>query len=133
MILRPVRPESPCRATDDEVAGRVDEEVRRLLRHPAIRQRRRHCVCDQTLDHSGIVFFAVAGLSIVLGRDHHLGAADRFAVNILHGHLALGIRLEVEQLPGTALLRHHLQNLVCEINRRRHERALLVDLALVQA
>ena len=66
----------------------------------------------------------------MLGRDHDLGAADRLAVDVLHRHLALGVGLQVEQLAGAALLGQHLQDLVREVDRRRHERALLVDLAL---
>ena len=63
-------------------------------------------------------------------RDHDLGAADRLAVDILHRDLALGVGLQIEQLLGFALVGEHFQDLVREIDRRRHERVFLVDLAL---
>jgi hypothetical protein len=66
----------------------------------------------------------------VLRRDHHLGAPNRLALDVLHGDLALGIGLQVEQLLRAAFLRQHLQNLVREVDWGGHERALLVDLAL---
>ena len=44
--------------------------------------------------------------------------------------LALGVGLQVEQLAGAALLGQRAQDLVREEDRGRHERALLVDLAL---
>src|SRR5262245_36384903 len=118
------------RTADYEVAGRVDEEIGWALRHPAVRQRRGDRVLDHVLDHARRVLLAVAGLRIVLGRNHDLGAADRLAVDVLHRHLALGVGLQVEQLAGAALLGQHLEDPVREVDRGRHERALLVDLAL---
>ena len=130
MILRPVRPQSPSGPPIDEIAGRIDQEVGRPLRHPAFRQRGFDRAGDHFLDHAGRVFLAVAALLIVLGRDHDLGAADRLAVDVAHGDLALGVGLQVEQLAGAALVGQNLQDLVREIDRRRHERILLVDFAL---
>ena len=72
------------RSANHEIAGRVDQEVGRLLRHPAFRQCGLDCVGDQILDHAGRIFLAVAALCIVLRRHHHLGAADRLAVDVLH-------------------------------------------------
>ena len=66
----------------------------------------------------------------MLCRHHDFGTADRLAVDILHGHLTLGVGLQVEQLLGPSLLRQHLQDLVGEVDWSRHERALLVDFAL---
>ena len=66
----------------------------------------------------------------MLGGDDHLGAADRLAVDVTHGHLALGVGLQVGELAGVALVREHLQDLVREVDRRRHERVLFIDLAL---
>jgi hypothetical protein len=117
-------------AADHEIAGRVDQEIGRPLRHPALRQCGGHGVADQVLDHGGRVFLPVASLGIVLGRDHDLGASDGLAVDVLHCHLALGVRLQVEQLLRAALLGQHLEDLVREVDRGGHERALLVDLAL---
>ena len=115
---------------DDEIAGWIDQEVGRLLRHPAVRQRGGYSGLDQVLHHRRRILLAVAGLGVVLRRDHDLGAADRLAVDVLHRHLALGVGLQVEQLAGAPLVRQHLQNAVGEEDRRRHEGVLLVDLAL---
>ena len=118
-------------AADHEIAGRVDQEVGGLLRHPALRQRRLDRGRDHLLDQAGRVLLAVAALLVVLGRDHDLGAADRLAVDILHRDLALGVGLQVGELAVAALLRQHLQDLVREVDRRGHVRALLVHFALV--
>ena len=67
----------------------------------------------------------------MLGRDHDLGAADRFAFDIFHRDLALGVGLQVEQLAAAALFGQHFQDAVREENRRGHEAALFVDFALV--
>ena len=66
----------------------------------------------------------------MLGRYYDLGAADRLAVDIADGDLALGVRLQVEQRAGAAFFREHFKDLVGEIDRGRHERALFVDFAL---
>jgi hypothetical protein len=65
----------------------------------------------------------------VLGRDHDLGAADRLAIDIADSDLAFGVGLQVKERTGAPLFRKHLENFVREVDRRRHERALLVDLA----
>ena len=49
----------------------------------------------------------------------------------LHRDLALGVRLQVEQLAVAALVGQHFQNLVREVDRRGHVGALFVDFALV--
>ena len=118
-------------AADHEFAGRIDQEVRGLLRHPALRQRRSTSWAIMSLIRPGEYFLPLRLFSIVLGRDHDLGAADRLAVDILHRDLALGVGLQVEHLAAAALFRHHLQDLVREENRRGHQRALFVDFALV--
>ena len=66
----------------------------------------------------------------MLGGDDHLRAADGLAVNVFDRDLALGVGLQVVKLAGTAFLRQHFKDLVCEIDRRRHERVLFVDFAL---
>ena len=78
----------------------------------------------------GRVLLAVAGLRVVLRRHHDLGAADGLAVDIFDRHLALGVGLQIEQRAGAALFRQHFEDLVRKIDRRRHERALFIDLAL---
>src|SRR6185312_13816803 len=118
------------RAADDEIAGRVDEEIGRPLRHPAFRQRRFNRVGNHLLDQPRRVLLAIAAFLVVLGGHHDLGAADRFAIDIADGHLALGVGLQVEQLAGAALVGEDLQDLVREIDRRRHEGILFVHLAL---
>jgi len=81
-------------------------------------------------DQAGRIFLAVAAFLVVLRRDHDLGAADRLAVDIFHGHLALGVGLQVGELAVAPLLGKHLQDLVREVDRRGHVRALLIHLAL---
>ncbi len=130
MILRPVRPQSPSGPPTTKLPVGLTRKSDVLLRHPALGQRGSDRVADQVLDHAGRVFLAVAGVRIVLGGHHDLGAADRLAVDILDGDLALGVGLQVEDLPGTTLVGQHLEDLVGEEDRGRHERALLVDLAL---
>src|SRR5437660_43924 len=92
------------RPAHNEIAGGIDQEIAGSLGHPAVRQRGSHGIANQVLDHCRRVLFAVAGLGIVLSRDDHLGAPDRLALDILHGHLALRIGLQIEQLLRTALL-----------------------------
>ena len=108
------------RSADHEVARWIDEEIGGLLRHPALWQRRFHRARDHLLDQSGRVFLAVAAFLVVLGRNHDLGAADRPAVDVLHSHLALGVGLQVKQLPVAPLFGQHLQDFVREENRRGH-------------
>jgi hypothetical protein len=125
MILRPVS-QSPSGPPTTKLP--VGPGSRTASRHPAVRQRGGYSGLDQIRHHRG-EFLAVAGLGVVLRRDHDLGAADRLAVDVLHRHLALGVRLQVEQLLRAPLLRQHFQDLVREVDRRRHERPLLVDFA----
>ena len=85
---------------------------------------------DHLLDHAGVVLLALGSRFAVLRGDHDLGGADRLAVDIAHSDLALGVGLQVGQLARTAGLAQHLEDLVREIDRGRHERALLVFLAV---
>ena len=86
----------PIRAADDEVAGRIDQEVARSLGHPAVRKGGGNGVRDHLLDHARGVFFAVTGLGVMLGRDDNLGASDRLAVHVFHRYLAFRIGLQIE-------------------------------------
>ena len=52
------------------------------------------------------------------------------SVDVLYRHLALGVGLKIKQRAGAALFRKHFKDLVRKIDRRRHERALFIDLAL---
>jgi hypothetical protein len=129
VILRPVRPAVAVRAADDEIAGWVDEEIGRLLRHPALGQCGGDRIGDHLPDHIRGIFFAIASLRIVLRRDHDLGAADRLAIDILHRHLAFCVWLQIEQLLRAPPLRQDLQDFMREIDRGEHERPLFVNLA----
>ena len=83
-------------SADHEVAGRIDQEVGRLLRHPALRQRRTLTASEIiSLIRPGVYFLPLRLLRIVLGRDHDLGAADRLAVDVADRDLALGVGLQV--------------------------------------
>ena len=130
MILRPVRPQSPSGPPTTKFPVGLTRKSDVLLWHPAFGQCRNDGFADQILDHARRIFFAVTGRGVVLRRNHDLGAADRLAVNIFYRDLAFGVRLQIEQRAGAAFIRQHFENLVGEINRRRHERALFVDLAL---
>ena len=66
----------------------------------------------------------------MLGRYDDLCSTHRFSVLVANSDLALRVRLEVAELAGTALLGKDLEDLVAEINRRGHERVLLVHFAL---
>ena len=114
---------------DDEIAGRVDQKIGWLLRHPALRQGRFNRVGDHFLDKTGSILLAIAALRIVLGGDHDLGAANRLAIDVTDRNLALRIWLQVVKLAGAAFLRKNLQYFVREVDRRGHEGILLVDLA----
>ena len=117
-------------AADDEIAGRVDQEVGRPLRHPALWQRGFDRGRDHVLDQARRVLLVVAAFLVVLGRDHDLGAAGRLALDVFHRHLALGIGLQIGELAVAAFFGQHLEDLVREIDRRRHVGALLIHLAL---
>ena len=130
MILRPVRPQSPSGPPITKLPVGLTRKSDGFFGIQPFGSAEVDRVADQVLDHAGRVFLAVAALLIVLRRHHDLGAADRLAVDVLDGHLALGVGLQIEQLVGAALVGKHLQDLVREIDRRRHERILFVDLAL---
>ncbi len=50
------------------------------------------------------LYFLPLRLSRVLRRDHHLGAADRLAVDVAHRDLALGVGLQVGKFALAALV-----------------------------
>ena len=121
MILRPVRPQSPSGPpiTKLPVGLTVPDG---LLRHPALRAApltaSRH-----VLDQAGRVLLAVAALLVGAGCETTtLVHADRLAVVVLHGDLALGVGPStVVQLAVAALPRSAPQDLVREEDRRRHQ------------
>src|SRR5262249_17881597 len=87
-------------------------------------------VGDHLLDEPRRIFLAIAALRIVLRRYNDLRAPDRLTVHVTDRDLTLGVGLQVVQLTRAAFLGQHLQDLVREVDRRRHERVLLVDFAL---
>ncbi len=66
----------------------------------------------------------------MLSGDHDLRATNGLAVDVFNCDLTLGVRLQIIKLAGAALFGQHFKDLVCEIDRRRHERVLLVNFAL---
>ena len=62
----------------------------------------------------------------MLVRDHDLAHADRLAVLVLHGDLALGVRAEHLLLAGVAGFGDQAQDLVGVEDRRRHQVRRLV-------
>ena len=62
----------------------------------------------------------------MLVRDHDLAHADRLAVLVLHGDLALGVRSQHLLAAGVARFRNQSQDLVGVEDRRRHQVRRLV-------
>src|SRR5262249_59909854 len=77
------------RSGDHEIAGRIDQEIGGLLRHPTFRQSRFDRVGDHLLDQPWGIFLAVAALRIVLRGDDDLRATDRLAVDVTDRDLTL--------------------------------------------
>ena len=66
----------------------------------------------------------------MLRGDNDFRATDRLAVDVADRDLALGVWLQIVQLARAAFLRKDFQDLVREVDRRRHERILFVHFAL---
>ena len=100
---------------DEEFAGRIDVPDG-LAVDPAFRQRLAHIGLDALAN-------LVRGhvLDEVLVRDHDLAHADRLAVLVLHGDLALGVRAQHLLLAGVAGFGDQPQDLVGIEDRRRHQ------------
>ena len=130
MILRPVRPQSPSGPPTTKLPVGLTRKSEFFAGIQPFGSADATASPIISLTMLGRVLLAVAGLRIVLGRHHDLGAADRLAVDVFDGDLALGVGLQVEELAAAALVGEHLEDLVGEVDRGRHERALLVDLAL---
>ena len=58
----------------------------------------------------------------MLGRDHDRGGAHRLAVDVAQRDLALGVGAEMRRLAGMTGARHVPQDVVGELDRRRHQR-----------
>ena len=87
------------RAADDEIAGRIDQEVARLLRHPAFRQRRcrpRRAIISLTMP--GVYFLPLRVCALCCVETTTLVQPTGLPSTYLHRHLALGVGLQIEQL-----------------------------------
>ena len=109
------QPGVAVRPADDELAGGIDVEL--VVRaHPAVGQHPLDMLAHQVAQRVGV------HVGLVLGGHHHRAGADRPAVHIAQGHLALGIGLQQvgrAVAPGGG---QRLQNLVGVIERGGHQR-----------
>ncbi|KPW19016.1 Uncharacterized protein ALO83_00811 [Pseudomonas cannabina pv. alisalensis] len=103
------------RATDDEIAGRVDVELSVL-----VQQMRRDDVLDDQLHHAFAQVF-VGHIRVMLGRQHDGVDADHFAIFVTAGDLGFGIRAQPRQQAGLAGFGLALHQLVREGDRRWHQ------------
>ncbi len=120
MILRPVSPQSPDRAADDEPAGGVDVILGALV-DPFGRQ---HGLQDLLHDR----FAQVPGADIVrmLGGEHHRLETHRLVVLVAQGDLALGVGAQPGELAVLAHLGLALHQAVRERDGGRHQHVGLV-------
>ena len=101
-------------SADHEAAGRIHVELF-LRAHPAFGQHVDH-VWPHDLPH--VVLIEVAA---VLGRDDDRGGAHRLAVLVGQGDLTLGIRAEARLGTRVPRFGKGFQDVVAQVNRRRHE------------
>ncbi len=107
-------------AADVELAGRIDMPDG-LAVDPVLGQRFAHIGFDTLADLIGGHV-----LDQVLVRDHDFAHADRLAVLVMHGDLALGVRTQHLLATGMARFRNQPQDLVGVEDRRRHQVRRLV-------
>src|SRR5262249_22321919 len=109
------------RPADVERAGRIDMPGG-VLRDPALGQRLAHIRLDDGTHRAGRQI-----LHAMLVRDDDLPDADRLAVLVAHGDLALGVGAELGSIALLALARggEVLQDLVAVVDRRRHQHGRL--------
>src|SRR5450830_168449 len=103
------------RATDDEVAGRVDVELGILGQ-----QFGRQHVLDDQLHHAFAQVF-VGDVRVVLGRQHDGVDTDHLAAFVTASHLRLGVRAQPRQQAGFTGFGLALDQLVGEGDRRGHQ------------
>ncbi|RMU72680.1 hypothetical protein ALP24_05656 [Pseudomonas syringae pv. aptata] len=108
------------RATDDEVAGRVDVELGVL-----VQQVRRDDVLDDQIHHA-FAQVLVRHIRVVLGRQDDGVDADHLAVFVTAGNLGFGIRAQPRQQAGFTRFGLTLHQLVGEGDRRWHQHVGLV-------
>jgi hypothetical protein len=79
---------------------------------------------------AGVYFLPLRLVALCWVETTTLVQPNRLAVDIFHRDLAFCVGLQVEQFLGVTLVGENLQDLVREIDRCRHERVFLVNLAL---
>ena len=95
MILRPVRPQSPHRAADHEVAGRVDE-VFRVPRKPVGGQHR-----FDDFFHNRLGEPLAADIGRVLGGQHH-GFDGHWPALLVVAEAELALGVGAQEVQGVA-------------------------------
>jgi hypothetical protein len=108
MILRPVRPQSPCGPPMTKRQHRLDD------------------LLDHRFDELGLHLGAVAHLGRMLARQHDGVDGVRLAVDVAHGDLALRVRAQERQPAVLAQLRLALDQAVRVVDGRGHELGRLV-------
>ena len=105
------------RSADKELAGRIDMP-NRVLGNPALGQRFAH---ERLNDGAHLVRRQI--FNDMLVRNYDLGDANRFAIFVLNGHLALAVWPKLGGFTGLGLagVRQILQNFVRVVDRGRHE------------
>ena len=120
--LAPGQPAIAIRTANIEFAGGIDVPDG-VLGDPVARQRGANIRIDDLKD-------VLRGqiLLKVLVRHDDLGDIGGLAIAVLHGHLAFGIRAELDRLAltGAAGLAQGLEDLMGIVDRRRHELRRLV-------
>ena len=115
MILRPVRPVSPCGPpTTKRPVGLIRNSV------SSGQQPRRQHFLDDFVD-AELFDLVVGGVGGVLRRDDDVGDADGLAVLVDHRDLRLGVRAEPRCAAGLANLRQPPAESMREHDRRRHQ------------
>ena len=112
--LAPRQPRIAIRPADDELAGRVHEQLV-VARHPALGQHGFHHIPHQLAD------FGLLHVLRMLGRYHDGRRTYRFAIAILQTHLAFCIRQNPRESTTAAAFGKLMQNPVRVKQRRRHQ------------
>ena len=130
MILRPVRPQSPSGPPTTKLPVGLTRKSEVFVGIQPFGSADSTASPIRSLTMPGVYFLPLRVCALCWVETTTLVQPTGLPSTYLHGDLALGVGLQVEQLPGAALVGEHLQDLVGEVDRGRHERALLVDLAL---
>ena len=120
MILRPVRPQSPCGPPTTKRPVGLMRKARVL--EPFLRQHRLDDLFDDGFVERGlhlVLRFALVGM--VLRRQHDGIDAVRLAVDVAHRHLRLGVGTQERQAAVLAQLRLAFHEAVGVVDRRGHQ------------